>query len=118
LRIDSDTSPTYVERVNRAIDHIVRHLDQPLKLEVVARAAGFSPYHFHRVFRGLMGKRLQQFVKRLRLERALDWLYRTWLPESGYVPADQPAFEAWIGRPFAHGMQHFELHVQVPVESA
>ena len=48
--------------------------------------------------------------------RALDWLFTTWLPRSGYVPADQPSFEAWIGRPFAHGVEHFELLVQLPVE--
>jgi AraC family transcriptional regulator len=33
--------------------------------------------------------------------RAIDWLYKTWLPRSGYVPDHQPAFEAWIGRPYA-----------------
>jgi AraC family transcriptional regulator len=47
--------------------------------------------------------------------RALQWLYGTWLPRSGYVPDDQPCFEAWIGRPFAHGMEHFEIHAQLPV---
>lgn len=51
-------------------------------------------------------------------QRALDWLFGTWLPGSGYVPADLPAFEAWIGRPFAHGFEHFELYVQLPVERA
>ena len=47
--------------------------------------------------------------------RALDWLFGTWLPNSAYVPADQPCFESWIGRPFAHGFSHFELHAQIPV---
>ena len=47
--------------------------------------------------------------------RALDWIYRTWLPSSGYVPDDQPAFEAWLGRPFAHGLEHFELMIHIPV---
>lgn len=47
--------------------------------------------------------------------RTLDWLYVTWLPTSGYAPAHQPMFEAWNGRPFAHGKQHFELRVQLPV---
>ena len=47
--------------------------------------------------------------------RALDWLYGTWLPESGYLPDDQPAFEAWVGRPFAHGFEHFEVDVHLPV---
>ena len=50
--------------------------------------------------------------------RAIDWLYKTWLPRSGFVPDDQPAFEAWIGRPFAHGLEHFEIACQLPVKSA
>jgi AraC family transcriptional regulator len=293
----------YVERVNRAIDHIVRNLAQPLRLEDVSGEAGFSPFHFHRVFKSLIGETLNQFVKRQRLERALylmshaprrsltgvaldcgfasssdfsrsfkqhygsapsafdleqlrntrreyfdgvlssqvgvprfealpagenpdgfevtlrdlpartvayirvldpyregvaqaacerllawattrgladsqwlgymwdepeivalakcrydvalvvdnvepageigrfefppmrvaevrisgglaletraiDWLYKTWLPSSGYVPDDQPAFEAWIGRPFVHGNEHFEIACQLPVKRA
>jgi hypothetical protein len=47
--------------------------------------------------------------------RALHWLYGTWLPRSRYVPDDHPCFEAWIGRPFAHGTERFELHVQLPI---
>ena len=47
--------------------------------------------------------------------RALHWLYLTWLPSSRYAPAHQPAFEAWNGRPFAHGIEHFELRAQLPV---
>lgn len=47
--------------------------------------------------------------------RALYWLFGTWLPRSGYVPDDHPCFEAWIGRPFAHGVERFELHAQLPV---
>ncbi len=47
--------------------------------------------------------------------RALDWLYGTWLPRSGFEPDDQPAFEAWLGRPFAHGGEHFTIACQLPV---
>ncbi len=61
----------YVARVNRALDHITANLDQPLRLEELARAACFSPYHFHRIFRALMGETLASCVKRVRLERAL-----------------------------------------------
>ena len=297
----SSTTLDYVERVNRAIDYILQNLDQPLQLEAVAQVAYFSPFHFHRVFRTILGETLNQFVKRLRLERALrmlshdpqrslteialdcgftsssdfsrsfkqryglppsvfdievfraqrreewesaitdpkqrhmldrlppganpdgfevelrqlpercvayirvkdpyrdangvtgaaerllqwaeqreladgqwlgymwddpeivahqdcrydvglevprvepegeigriefpamlvaqvevrgsidlecralDWLYGTWLPNSGYVPTEQPGFEAWIGRPFAHGHEHFELFAQLPI---
>jgi AraC family transcriptional regulator len=296
-----ETSPHYLERINRAIDYIVQNLEQPLPLETLARVAHFSPFHFHRLFRALLGETLNQFVTRLRLERALrmlthqrrqsltqialacgfaspsdftrrfkerygvppsgfdlaafraqrreeleaatfgadvshrlprlptgnnpdgfevklwhlparcvaylrvldpyrpqavaraarrmlawaeergladgqwlgymwddpeivalkdcrydiglevadvnpkgeigrfdfppmqvaqvevrgsidlelralDWLYREWLPRSGYVPTDQPGFEAWIGRPFQHGEEYFEIFAQIPVE--
>ncbi len=50
--------------------------------------------------------------------RALQWLYGTWLPRSRYVPDDQPGFEAFIGRPFAHGTTHFELFAQLPIRPA
>lgn len=300
----ADTTP-YTARINRAIDHVLQHLDEPLRLERVAKAAGFSPFYFHRIFRSSVGESLADFVKRVRLERALvlmsrrgwatrrrqsltdialacgftssadfsrcfrqrfgqppsqfdvaayrtgqrrdwekiaapqyhlrrlprganpdgfvvklrrlpprcvayvrvhdsyrpgavpraanrllrwaeargfadgqwlgymwddpevvapelcrydvglevppfrpteevsridfpamqvaevelrgdinlemralDWLFKTWLPASGYVPTEQPCFEAWIGRPFAHGMEHFEIKAQIPVEKA
>lgn len=47
--------------------------------------------------------------------RALQWFYGAWLARSGYVPDDHPGFEAWIGRPYAHGLEHFEYYAQVPV---
>lgn len=62
----------HAARINRAIDHIVNHLAEPLPLEAVARAAAFSPFHFHRLFRAATGQPLNQFVTRLRLERALS----------------------------------------------
>ncbi|MFN0060298.1 MAG: GyrI-like domain-containing protein [Planctomycetota bacterium] len=67
-----DSTPlAYIERVNRAIDHIVKHLGEPLRLTEVARAAKLSPFHFHRVFQMIVGETIGEFVKRLRLERAL-----------------------------------------------
>ena len=299
----SATTATYVERVNLAIDHVVNHLDEPLRLRDLSGVAMLSPFHFHRVFQALVGATPAEFVKRLRLEkalglmarprapsltsialvcgfssssdfsrcfkqrfgvppsafdirawrkahgddlqakveqhvrgprlerlpprrnpdefrvrirelpartvayirvvrpyqgdgvleatrrlvawaerhaladgqwlgyqwdnpeitaledcryyvaveadhfkpkgeigrfsfppmlvaevelrggidlelRALQWLYGTWLPRSGYVPDDHPAFEAWIGRPFAHGTDYFELHAQLPIRRA
>lgn len=80
----SPTSRRYVERVNLAIDHVLTHLCDPadeggwggwggggLRLNDVARAAMMSPFHFHRVFQALMGETLADFVRRLRLEKAL-----------------------------------------------
>ena len=57
--------------VNRVIDHVRRHLDQPLPLEHLARVANFSPFHFHRVFGSETGETVAQFTRRARLERAV-----------------------------------------------
>jgi AraC family transcriptional regulator len=65
------TSSAYVERINLAIDYVVSRLGEPLRLEDVARAAHLSAFHFHRVFRALVGVTLADFVKRLRLDKAL-----------------------------------------------
>jgi AraC family transcriptional regulator len=61
----------YVDRVNRAIDHVLQNLAEPLLLDDVAKVACFSPYHFHRIFRAVVGETLAAFVKRVRLERAV-----------------------------------------------
>jgi AraC family transcriptional regulator len=78
LRKTRPTTPAaYVERVNLAIDHVVTHLAEPLRLEDAARAAMFSPFHFHRVFQALVGETLADFVKRLRLEKALFMMWHS-----------------------------------------
>jgi AraC family transcriptional regulator len=71
------TRATYVERVNLAIDHIVGHLHEPLRLRDLSRVAMLSAFHFHRVFQALVGSTPADFVKRLRLEKALTLMSRT-----------------------------------------
>src|SRR5262245_38079046 len=73
-RTRSATAVTYIQRVNLAIDHIVGHLDEPLRLRDLARVALLSPFHFHRVFQALIGSTPADFVQRLRLEKALGIL--------------------------------------------
>lgn len=75
-RAPEPPSSDYAERVNRAVDHVLAHLEDPVRLEDVAAVAGFSRFHFHRIFRTVMGETLQQFVKRVRLERALSMMSR------------------------------------------
>ncbi|MBN1825511.1 MAG: AraC family transcriptional regulator [Candidatus Eisenbacteria bacterium] len=54
----------------RVLVHIQRNLDRDLSLEELARIACFSPYHFHRIFRGMTGETLAVHIRRIRLERA------------------------------------------------
>ena len=67
----------YLSRINRVIDHIAAHLSEDLSLEVLARVANFSPYHFHRLFRAMVGETLNRFIGRLRVEKAsLQLIYQ------------------------------------------
>jgi AraC family transcriptional regulator len=64
----------YKRRMLRVLVHIQQHLDDGLALEQLAGVACFSPYHFHRVFKGMMGEPVKEYVRRLRLERAAGQL--------------------------------------------
>ena len=65
-----DTRSFYARSVQAAIEHIAMHLDDALELEALARVACLSPFHFHRVFRGMVGETPLELTRRLRLERA------------------------------------------------
>jgi AraC family transcriptional regulator len=60
----------YQNRVNRVIDYIQSHRADDLSLETLAVVAAFSPFHFHRVFKAVVGENLKEFVQRVRLEWA------------------------------------------------
>ncbi|HON78363.1 MAG TPA: AraC family transcriptional regulator [Spirochaetota bacterium] len=64
----------YVSRINRVIDYIENHLDEPMTLDILAGVAHFSPYHFHRIFSSMVGEPLYKFIQRLRLEKAATLL--------------------------------------------
>ena len=64
----------YIFRINKVIDFIYNNLDKKLNLETLAQVANFSPYHFHRIFAVFTGETLNNFVKRLRVEKAAGLL--------------------------------------------
>jgi AraC family transcriptional regulator len=70
------TEQDYHERIVRTLVYLQQHLDDALSLEQVAAVAAFSSFHFHRIFRGLVGETMKEYVRRLRLERAARDLKR------------------------------------------
>ncbi|MBD2870298.1 AraC family transcriptional regulator [Paenibacillus arenilitoris] len=62
--------------INKVLDYIESHLDQPLTLEKLAKISTYSPSHFHRLFAERMGETPADYVKRQRLEKAAhDLIY-------------------------------------------
>jgi AraC family transcriptional regulator len=59
------------------LDHVADHLDDKLALETLARIAGFSPFHFHRLFQAHAGETVHDHVRRVRVERAASLMRTT-----------------------------------------
>jgi AraC family transcriptional regulator len=64
------TANSWADRILRVLDAIHAGLDGELDPRSLAGMAGFSLHHFHRVFRGMVGESVMQYVRRHRLERA------------------------------------------------
>ena len=56
--------------IERALAFIAAHLEQPLSVSDVARAAHLSEFHLHRVFHAAVGESVGRFITRRRLELA------------------------------------------------
>lgn len=69
-----DSEVEYRRRVQAALDHAQQNLRRPVALAELAEKAGFSPFHFHRVFAGMTGETVGACVRRLRLEMAAGHL--------------------------------------------
>lgn len=61
----------YIQRIHKVQDYIEDHLEQSLSIEELSNAAGFSKYHFSRIFQSMLHEPLAHYVNRIRMERAL-----------------------------------------------
>ena len=59
-----------VDSVQRMQDYIEAHIQDPITLSELARAAGYSQWHAARVFKELTGKAPFEYVRALRLTKA------------------------------------------------
>ncbi|EJR54104.1 hypothetical protein IIM_02160 [Bacillus cereus VD107] len=64
----------YLQRIYKVQDYIESNINDSLSIEVLADVAGFSKFHFHRIFKGMMDESLSRYVNRLKLERATHLL--------------------------------------------
>jgi len=70
-------SDDVLAHLRRARDHIDRHYSEPLDLDRIAAVAGFSKYHFLRLFRSTYGSTPADYLAQRRIERAQDLLRAT-----------------------------------------
>jgi AraC family transcriptional regulator len=97
----------YEARLNRGLDHIYDHLDEPLDIDRLAEIACLSPYHWHRIYQAMHGETVATTVRRLRLHRAAGYLANGSMPiadiaeRSGYssLQSFSRTFRAVFGMP-------------------
>jgi AraC-like DNA-binding protein len=63
--------------IRRALEFIREHLSEPLRLEGVARAAGFAPDHFSKLFKESEGRTFERYLFDQRIARAKQLLEGT-----------------------------------------
>lgn len=62
------------KHIFRVLDYIDQHLEESLTLEKLASVSTYSPFHFQRMFKGIVGETPSAYVKRNRLENAAHLL--------------------------------------------
>jgi AraC family transcriptional regulator len=75
--IRHSTREELYRRVLRGRDFLLSSLDQPIRLNDIARAACLSSFHFHRVFKETFGVTPQKYLAIQRLDRAAHLLRHT-----------------------------------------
>lgn len=54
----------YIKTVQEVIDYIEKNLSEDLSIETLSNLAYISPYHFSRIFKGLIGITIQEYIRR------------------------------------------------------
>jgi AraC family transcriptional regulator len=72
----SETVEAYRTSIERVIQHMKTHLEEPLNLEELAQIAAISKFHLVRVFDELTGTTPHHFLACLRVQRAKELLLK------------------------------------------
>jgi len=69
------TLQEYQKSVYRVVHYIEQHYAEELTLAQLAKISGFSKYHFHRIFQGIIGENVSAFIRKVRLVKSTGKLF-------------------------------------------
>jgi len=95
-------------RIAKLIEYVRTHLDADLNVTVLAERAGFSPFHFQRIFRVAVGDTIGEYVRRRRLQEAAIRL------RSGEDPITEVALDAGYETPSAFTRAFVSTYGETP----
>ena len=62
------------EAIQRSVDYVEEHLQENIRAEDLAEMVGVSPFYFQRLFKRLVNKPLQEYIKLRRLAKSIEAL--------------------------------------------
>jgi AraC family transcriptional regulator len=97
---------SYIYSLEKAINYIETHLNEDIDLSCIAKEAGYSLYHFHRIFKSVTGDSIKDYIRKRRMTEAAKELVYTDSPiveigiKYGYESREafSRAFEKVYGR--------------------
>lgn len=79
------------ERIGRALRYLEEHIDETISLDELAKQSMYAPFHFHHLFKGLVGEGVAEYQRRLKMQRAASML------RHGKTPIIDIALQAGYG---------------------
>jgi AraC family transcriptional regulator len=67
----------YINSIKKALNYIENNLQEDIDLSAISKEAGYSLYHFHRIFKGIVGDSMKDYVRKRRLTEAAKELVYT-----------------------------------------
>ncbi|MGE4419071.1 MAG: GyrI-like domain-containing protein [Sulfurimonas sp.] len=61
------TKDEYLQSIYKVIYYIEQNYNDDLTLEELSKVAGFSKYHFHRLFKSIVSENVSDYIRRVRL---------------------------------------------------
>ncbi|MDR2679458.1 MAG: AraC family transcriptional regulator [Tannerella sp.] len=71
------THREYFKAINIAVNFINEHLHEKISLRDLGEVVHISGFHFHRIFKAILGECPGRYIQRLRLEKAASKLTTT-----------------------------------------
>lgn len=66
--MSKSTKDDYIQSVCRVILYIEQNYNKELSLDELSKIASFSKYHFHRIFKSIVGESMGEYIRRVRLQ--------------------------------------------------
>lgn len=70
----SSTNQSHYEQINLALAYVHNHFDKNINAEDLAKASGYSIFHFHRIFKEVTNENVNDYLRNTRLEKASNLL--------------------------------------------